>query len=111
MELGSEQSATAHSRRQQRIEVVPMKVNELADASFELLRARSALPSTSEMFPEPFHAARRQLAIGRENEILISWMSISKPHTSPFSRTGQTCQGPLQRNCNPYGQNIHAARL
>ena len=77
-----------------------MKVNELTDSSFKLLGAHPALPATGQMFPKPLYAARRQLTIRRENQILISWMSISKPHTSPLSRTCQTRQGPLQRKGN-----------
>jgi hypothetical protein len=64
-----------------------MKVNEFTDDCFEVLRSHAALPAVSEMFPEPFHAPDRQLTIGRENQILVSRMSISKPHTSPLSRT------------------------
>jgi hypothetical protein len=83
-----------------------MKMNEFADRSFKLLRSHPALPACSEMFAEPFHAARRQLAIRRENKVLISLMSVSKPHTSPLSRTCQTRQGPLQRKGDGTERNI-----
>ena len=83
-----------------------MKVNELADRTFKLLCSHSALPAASEMFLEPLDAASRQLAIRRENEILVSRMSISKPHTSPLSRTGQTFQRPFQRKGHGPERNI-----
>src|SRR5215471_3433800 len=96
IKLCFEQSAPARGRRQQRIEVAPVKVNEFADGSFKLLRAHPALPAGGQVFPEPLRAARRPLTIRRENGILVSRMSLSKPHTSPLSRTRYTCEGPLQ---------------
>ena len=66
-----------------------MKMNELADSALKLLCAQAALPATGQMSPDPFHAASRQLAIRRENQILISRMGIPKPHTSPLSRRAQ----------------------
>jgi hypothetical protein len=83
-----------------------MKVNEFANSSFKILCAHPALPAASKMFSEPFYAASAQLTIRRENKILISRMSISKPHTSPLSRTCQTRQGPLQRKGNCPERNI-----
>jgi len=83
-----------------------MKVYEFTDRSFKLLCSHSTLPAVSKVSPEPFHAASRQFAIRRENQILISWMSISKPHTSPLSRARQTCQGPLQRKRHTPQRNV-----
>jgi hypothetical protein len=90
IELSLEQSPSARCRRQQRIEVAPVKMDELTDGSFKLLCVHPALPATGQMLPEPLYPASRQLTVRRENEILISRMSISKPHTSPLSRAGQT---------------------
>jgi hypothetical protein len=40
-----------------------MKVNEFTDGSFKLLCTHPALPAVSKMFPQPFHAASRQLIV------------------------------------------------
>jgi hypothetical protein len=97
IQLGLQQGATSECRRQKRIEIRPMKADELADRSVQFLRAHPAFPTPRGMFPELFHAPGRQLAVSRKKKFLIRRMRVLKPHKSPFDSIRQTRQGPLQR--------------
>ena len=87
IKLGLQQGATVGYRPQKRVQVGPVKANELADRSLPFLRARPAFPTSRKMFPKLLHAAGGQLAVSREKKFLIRRMRVLKPHKSPFDST------------------------